>query len=116
MLRRLLGNQKGGVLALVMAGFLFFMSLVGLVADIGLIYLEHAKLQNAVDAAALAGALSLPTKTAQAKTDATSFYGKNLLAQDKNKNIVPAITLSTDSKQINVRVDGHADTYFLDGV
>ncbi len=116
MLRRLLGNQKGGVLAFVMASMLFFLALVGMVADLGFVYLEHARLQNAVDAAALAGALSLPNKTDKATSNANLYYGQNLLPDDPNKKITLTPTYSNNSNQINIRVDGSADTYFLNGV
>ena len=60
MFRRLAGNQKGSVIALFAVTLIGLVIMAGLVTDVGYLYVQHARLQNGVDAAALAGASQLP--------------------------------------------------------
>ena len=77
-------KQKGVVLYLVAAGCFVFLAFAGLVMDLGMLYNVKTDLQNAVDAAAFAGASQL-NGTTQGITDAMNeaiaagnkYYFKN---------------------------------------
>lgn len=72
MLRRVAKNERGSVILIIALGLSVLAGMAGMVVDVGYLYLEHAKLQNGVDAACLAGAAFLPdTGTAASKA---SFY------------------------------------------
>jgi len=76
MLRYLLKNQNGSVIVLATFAFVVLMGMVGLALDMGNLYLQRIKIQNAVDAAALCGAQDLPN-TASATTDANTYLTSN---------------------------------------
>lgn len=65
--------------------------------DIGLVYTEKVKLSNAMDSAALAGALELPSNEVKAKALAQDYLRKN--GVDTN-NI--AIGIAADKKSIQI--------------
>jgi hypothetical protein len=65
-------DEKGSVMVLFALLLVFMIGLVGIVADAGLVYHQRAVLQNAADAAALAGAAQLPDM-ANASDSATQF-------------------------------------------
>jgi hypothetical protein len=65
--------------------------------DIGVVYAEKAKLANAMDAAALAGVLELPTNEVKAKTVAAEYLLKN--AADLSGII---INVGSDKKSIEL--------------
>ena len=80
MIKKFWKNQKGGMAVLVgimlpvLAGFL------GLALDLGHVVLVRTQMQNAVDAAACAGAIQLtvpPSSQAQATTKANSLITAN---------------------------------------
>src|SRR5438128_1138659 len=52
-------NEKGVVIFIVAAGLLVFLGMAGLAFDLGRLYNVKSELQNAVDAAAMAGAAEL---------------------------------------------------------
>ena len=76
MSRKLLKNQRGSVLVLSALAFVSLIGLVGLTLDMGNLYLQQIKIQNAVDAAALCGAQDLPN-TVSATTDANTYLTNN---------------------------------------
>lgn len=54
--RNLFSDERGQILVLFAFAFPILLGFVGLVVDVGMIYLEKERLQNKVDAAALGGA------------------------------------------------------------
>ena len=85
MMTQLRHKQQGAVLILVVVGMLGMLAVVGLALDSGHAMLNKTRLQNAVDAAALAGAKEL---------DLTS---DTLLAAAKPAGPPPTTTTSTSS-------------------
>lgn len=77
-------NNKGVVVVYVAIGIIVLIGFVGLAVDLGYMYVVKGQLQNAADAAALAGAAKLDgtTSTIQtdARTEAVSFALKNKAA------------------------------------
>ena len=72
-------KQRGSVLVLVVIGLVAMLGMVGLALDSGHAMLSKARLQNTVDAAALAGAkqLDLSGDTVTARNAALQAFGAN---------------------------------------
>jgi hypothetical protein len=77
LLRRYLSaNQKGSMAVLVATSLLMMLGLTGMAMDIGNLYFERTRLQNAVDAAVLAGGQRLPD-TSEARALAVQYGSSN---------------------------------------
>lgn len=71
------GSDQGSIVILVALGLTVFLGFGALVTDIGLLYAQKASLQNAVDAAALAGVQELPSDPSQAVQIAQDYAIRN---------------------------------------
>lgn len=74
---KLLNNERGSAVVLVALSMVVFLSVLALVADVGLYYLKRTQLQNALDAAILAGAQELPSRPLQAKQITAQYASDN---------------------------------------
>ncbi len=79
--KRLCFDECGAVMVLVALGMVVLIGMAGLVIDAGRGYLERQKIQNALDAAALAGAQELPD-TSAASSVARDYAALNGLNPD----------------------------------
>lgn len=70
-------SERGSVVILIALGMTVLLGSCAMVADIGLVYVQKARLQNAVDAAALAGVQELPGDTNTANQVAQEYASKN---------------------------------------
>jgi Flp pilus assembly protein TadG len=92
---RITSDEKGVVVVLVVLSMVVMLGFLGLTVDVGSGYIQKQKLQNALDAAVLAGIQALPADTAQARSDAIALAGLN------GVNLEPGdITISHDCKEI----------------
>lgn len=85
-------GERGSVLALSAVGMVVFLAAVGLCVDVSHFYVVNAELQNAADAAALAGASALnsqPTGITKAVTRATEELKNNYDFNNKEAEIGP---------------------------
>jgi Flp pilus assembly protein TadG len=83
-------GERGSVLSLSAVGMLVFLLAVGLCVDVSHFYVVNAELQNAADAAALAGASALnsqPAGIAEAVTRATEELTNNYEFNNKEAEI-----------------------------
>jgi len=71
-----LRNEEGSIIVIVTVSLVALMSLSALVIDLGRVYVEKSKLQNALDAAVLAAAQTLPDVGA-AIDEANLYFEKN---------------------------------------
>ncbi|MHB1651926.1 MAG: TadE/TadG family type IV pilus assembly protein [Desulfitobacteriaceae bacterium] len=71
------GKDRGSVAILLALAFTALLGFAALVTDSGIIFAKHAHLQNAVDAAALAGVQELPQNPGNAITIAQDYALKN---------------------------------------
>jgi Flp pilus assembly protein TadG len=62
--RRLVRDENGQAMIIVVFSIIALMAIIGLGVDLGVVYVEKVRLARAVDAAALAGAQELPTEAA----------------------------------------------------
>ncbi|WP_270181369.1 Tad domain-containing protein [Alkalihalobacillus sp. CinArs1] len=74
---KLLLNESGGTMAMVAVSITVLLGAAAMVVDVGRLYHEKSTLQNAVDAAALAGAQELLTSRSKATLVAGSYANKN---------------------------------------
>ena len=108
LLRKILTeDQRGGVLVVVAAGLLTFLGLIALVSDVGLLYLNRVQLVNGVDAAALAGAMELPHREAEALLEAHRYGAANGLNPE-----TLAVTIAADKMSITVKERRTVDLFF----
>ena len=76
MVKKVVGEEKGSVMVMVVIGLIVLLGFAGLVIDGGSLYMTKSRLQNAADAAALAGAQSLPDGGTAANI-AVTYAGRN---------------------------------------
>jgi len=87
--------RKGQIAVVMMLLMLPLLSLIGLGADLGLLYFHWVLVQKATDAAVLAGAGYLPNHTSEAQTTASTFATTNgLKAAEITSNTVAADNMS----------------------
>ena len=98
-------GQAGQTLPLICLFTMTLLGFVGLVIDVGSTYLQRQEIQNVADAAALAGAATIPTGTSQ--TAAQDMAAKNDVTGDH----VAVSFNNTDS--VTITVTRSAPTYFL---
>jgi cytoskeletal protein CcmA (bactofilin family) len=107
MLRRFVNNERGSVIVLFALALTVLTGITGLVVDVGYLYGQHARLQNGVDAAVLAGAARLPN-TASAASTAGDYAESNGLAR---ASLVPAF--SQNNQRIDLTYTETFPTFFL---
>lgn len=101
--------QRGQVLVLTAFALVGLLGFLGLVVDVGYMYLERAKLQKATDAAALAGAALLPD-SAQATAEALQYVTTNgESAQNATVTVGPD---GSGRTTITVRIAKTVPTFF----
>ncbi len=92
---RIIPNEKGVVVVLVVLSMIVMLGFLGLTLDVGCGYAQKLKLQNALDAAVLAGVQALPSDTTKARNDTIAYAGKNGINLDAGD-----ITISYDCTEI----------------
>ena len=102
-------NEKGSVLVYVTIALVALLGFTALTVDGGTGYVTKSKLQNAVDAAALAGAQQLPSHPDQAIADAQDYASKNGIDLAKD-NVT--FSIENDDHSIKVAVQRTTPTYF----
>ena len=105
---RLRKEESGQSLVMVVLLLSVLLSFSALIVDVGLLYAEKAKLQNAADAAALAGAQFLPDKTLAEKFVETYANSNGVLTSDISGISYPG----TGTKKIKVDVVGQVPYIF----
>jgi Flp pilus assembly protein TadG len=100
------GPGDRGAMAVIIALLLpVIAGIAGLSIDVGSWYLTRAQLQNAADAAALAGAAQLPGSPTTAAADAKTLAGKNV----SGATVTTVTPYNSDSSQIQVTVSKPGD-------
>ncbi len=107
------GGEDGQSLVLLAFALVVVMGAAGMSIDVGRAYWARTQMQNAVDAAALAAAQSLPDTTA-ATTQANTYWDLNnnfLEANASNIVFTPTYNL-TSTKEVTVSATAEVDTWF----
>jgi Flp pilus assembly protein TadG len=92
------GEEKGQVMIMAALLMVVILGLAAIVIDVGRIVVEKQRIQNAADAAALAGAYELPDSTSQARAKALEYNGKNGVSSGETRSI----TFTNSNKEITV--------------
>lgn len=94
-------NERGSVSILVAISMTVLMAFAAIVIDVGRIALEKQSLQNALDAATLAGALELPDNTTAARQIAIAYFTQNGFPE----TAIQQINFLNSNKTINITAD-----------
>ena len=100
-------DDKGNVAIILCLVFTVLLGFTAYVIDIGLVYVEKVKLSNAIDSAALAAILELPTDAIKAKNVATDYLQKNNVDPSK-----VSIIISADNKSIQMEGIKNVNHFF----
>lgn len=102
-LRKLKSEEHGQALVFFVGIFAILLGIMALVVDVGNVYWQKAELQNAADAAALAGAQELPMSTTTAMSTATSYASKNGITDGvQGTTVTSQAPYAGDDRQIEV--------------
>lgn len=96
----MLKNKRGQAAILLAMSLIAIVSLLAVVIDTGRIYVEHTKLQRAVDSAVLAAAQELPP-------------GKNMTEDEIKELIYDALSYNLDTAEITIKKDDNVSDYLL---
>ncbi|MGE5422285.1 MAG: pilus assembly protein TadG-related protein [Ignavibacteriales bacterium] len=107
-LKIILRNENGQSLVLMAVLITVLIGLAALVVDVGAMYHFKAKLQNAADAACLAGAQQLPDDPAQADAVARDYATANGI---KSSDTV-TVTIPSDNRSIKVDIERNVPLIF----
>jgi len=102
-------SKKGQMAVVMMMVMLPLLSLIGLGADIGLLFFQWGIAQKAADAAVLAGAGYLPNHTSTAKTTASTYATTNGLKTSE----ITSNTVAADNMSITMTTSRTVPYYFL---
>ncbi len=114
--------QRGQMLVVFVMAIFVIIGLVGVVIDISWYWTNTLRVQRAADAAALAGAVQLPTRPTDARDDAQAQAGKNgypslpMGCSGDNPTGVPGMCAhqdSTNRNQMNVTISAPVGTFFM---
>ena len=95
-----LAAEKGTVIVLVAFLMVIFLSLLALVVDVGLLYLERIELVNTLDAVVLAGVQELPEDSLTAKDVAQDYAINNGLSKEQiNISLVGSNEIQAEGSQ-----------------
>lgn len=99
-------DEKGNAVVLVLMMMVVLLGFTALVVDAGVIYLNRAKLANAMDSAVLAGAQVLPTDPEQVADLAAQYAALNGITDEV------IIDVDDEGKWITAEVDKEFGLYF----
>jgi Flp pilus assembly protein TadG len=105
---RLWKEESGQAIVMFAIGFVVLLGFTALAVDIGSVASEKSNLQNAADAAALAGAQELPANPEKAKLIASQYA----LANGKAGDQVVGTEVSGDDLIITVTIEREVNGYF----
>ncbi len=109
------GNgEQGQALVLVALAFIPILMMVGLVVDLGLLYMSKAQLQRAVDAAALSASETFYTPGVDATEKAAQFLASNLIGVPPS-TLTCSVTVGTppDTNQLTVSATRRVNTLIM---
>lgn len=98
-------QDQGSVIVLVALALTALLGFAAIVVDLGILYVRHAELQSALDAAALAGVQELPHNPGQAQQTAEAYAVRN--------GVSPVtVDFAYGNSEITVSAEETVPTYF----
>lgn len=107
MLLKIMNKKEGQSLIMTAVLMAALLGCAALAVDMGSFFLTKSNMQNAADAAALAGASELPDDPAKAKAVAQSYLSLNGIADDHSE-----ITIGEANKSITVVINAAQSSFF----
>jgi hypothetical protein len=98
-------KEKGSIAVLAALSLTLLIGLSVFVTDLGIIYVRQARLQNALDAAVLAGAQELPTSTTSAQTITEEYASGNGVSE-------LSVDINADNTEISASSEGNVPAMF----
>src|SRR6185503_11772865 len=105
-------RNRGQVLVVFAGSVLLLMMLAAVVVDVSWYWVNSLRVQRAADAAALAGAVMLPNRVADAYQLAEEEATKNGYPIGGTVNVTPHWE-KTDPRQLDVTIDAPVGTFFM---
>ena len=107
--KMILSEERGSVLVLVALSMVALIGMTALVVDVGLVYVERVKVNNAVDAAALAGGLELMNNESdyEVKQEALHYAALNDVNISEED-----VHINNSRSEITVQTARMVDLYF----
>ena len=105
-LTKVLKNESGTTMILMVLAITALIGMCAIVGDVGIVYLERQRMQNAMDAATLAAAQELPNITS-ARTVAEEYLRENDVDPSET-----TITFSDSNKTINIKAAKEVEYFF----
>jgi Flp pilus assembly protein TadG len=107
-------GEQGQAVIIFAVALVIFLGFVGMSIDVGRYMWATSEMQNSVDAAALAGAQSMPNGTGPATTYATQYWDANKSEiVDAGENVTFAVTFPGGNRAVRVEATAEVPTYFL---
>ena len=103
LLKNMIRNEDGQILVFVAIAMVAIMGFAAIAIDTGMVAIQKSNLQNAADAAALAGAQELPSES-NAEAKAVAFAGKNGL-----KAVSNGVAKDGDTVKVNAKFGGDSN-------
>lgn len=101
-------QESGSILVIVVVGMTVFLGLLGLVVDVGNIYIQKARLVSAVDSVVLAGVQELPVLPNEAILKAYQYGTANHINTEQL-----LVWLSEANSRISAKADKCVELFFL---
>lgn len=105
-------RNRGQVLVIFAGSILLLLMLAAVVVDVSWYWVNSLRIQRAADAAALAGAVMLPNRVADAYTLADEEATKNGYSTDARTTVTPH-WVQSQPRQLDVTINAPADTFFM---
>lgn len=106
-------REEGQAIILFAFAFVAFIGLLAMSIDVGRYVWAKSQMQAAVDAAALAGAQSMPNGSAEATTYATTYWTANSgFLRSQGKNVSFTVTFPSGNRAINFTAQADIPTWF----
>jgi Flp pilus assembly protein TadG len=105
-------SERGQTLPLITLFMFVLLGICALAIDAGLWYQQKRQLQNGADAAALAGALSLPQGWTQASSSAGTEFSQNLIGPNSGTATYQQATMYRSGDSVLVTATRQSPTFF----
>ena len=106
-------RSRGQILVLYAMAMIVMMGIMALVVDVGWYWSNTLRVQRAADAAALAGAVSLPGDPTAAFADARAEAAKNGYTNGVGGVVVTPVQDVSNSRRLIVRIQAPVGTFFM---
>jgi Flp pilus assembly protein TadG len=106
--------EQGQAIIIFVVALIILLGFVGLSVDVGRFMWAKSEMQASVDAAALAGAQSMPNGSGPAETYATQFWDSNKATIiEQGENVTFEVTFPGGNRAVRVEATAEIPTFFV---